>query len=137
MLTSQRRSRYGQSSLEFVAMMSLALVLFAGFFTFFADRQATAANIQQDNMAVSVAEKVAFELDLALTQGDGFSRVFELRDDISGEPYTLTLRNETVLLEYEDADILATTAARGVEGEVQPGTNKVKNRGGRLYVTQP
>lgn len=137
MLISQRRSRFGQSSLEFVAMMSLALILFAGFFTFFADRQTDAAQLQQRQQAVSTAEKVAFELDLALTQGDGFSRVFDLQQDISGEDYTVTLENETVLLEYEGTDILATTAATGVDGDVQPGTNRVENNGGKLYVTQP
>lgn len=118
-------------------MISLALILFAGFFTFFADRQATAVSIQQNQQAASTAEKVAFELDLALTQGDGFSRTFDLKENIAGEDYTVTLHNETVQLTYDEKDFLAPTAARNVSGTVVPGENRIKNQGGELYVTQP
>ncbi len=130
-------NRRGQSSLEFIAMVGLALVLFAGFFTFFAGRQATAVAIENQRLAVSTAEEVAFELDLALTQGDGFSRVFDLPADVAGEEYTVSLAGDRVRVRYKDRDILAYTAAEDVNGDIQPGTNKVENRGGVLYVTQP
>lgn len=131
------RDRHGQSSLEFMAMISIALVLFAGFFTFFADRQMTAHAIQQQRLATTTAEKAAFELDLALTQGDGFSRIFDLQETIEGEDYTVTVINETVVLTYKETDILAYTAAENVTGDIQPGTNRVRNEEGVLHVSQP
>lgn len=118
-------------------MIAIALVLFAGFFTFFADRQVTATAYQQQRVAASTAEKVGFELDLALTQGDGFSRQFDLRETIAGDSYTVSVENETVVLRYQESDILAYTAAQNVTGDIQPGTNRVRNEDGVLYVTQP
>jgi len=118
-------------------MIALALVLFAGFFTFFADRQMTAVAHQQQRVAAATAEEAAFELDLALTQGDGFSRMFDLRETIGGESYTVTVVNETVWLQYQEADILASTAAANVTGDIAPGTNRVRNEDGVLHVTQP
>lgn len=118
-------------------MFSIALLMFSAFFTVFSQRQISAGNLQNQRTAASIADKVAFELDLALTEGSGFSRTFELRDSIGGNPYTVTLHQGTVLLEYGEKDVLSSSAAKNITGTVQPGTNTVTNNGGTLYVTQP
>ncbi|MDY6788712.1 MAG: hypothetical protein SVV03_01990 [Candidatus Nanohaloarchaea archaeon] len=131
------RYRSGQSSLEFLVMIILALLIFTGFYTFFLNRQARAVENDRQTIAKSLADKISFDLDLALTQGDGFSREFNLREDIDGAAYNVTLGNGTVVLEYRDKFITSDTAVKDVKGDVKPGKNKVENQGGVIVVSQP
>lgn len=135
-MSTSRRGK-GQSGVEFMAMMALSLLLFSGFFGYFVDQQVAAFDTRQQRIAADTASRVAFQLDLALIQGDGFSRRFDLPQTVAGAPYNVSVLNGTVLLEYEGSDVIAATAALNVMGNVTNGTNIVRNQGGVLNVTQP
>lgn len=135
-MSISRRSK-GQSGIEFMAMMALSLLLFTAFFGYFVTQQNAAFDIRQQRVAANVADRVGFQLDLALVQGDGFQREFTLPETVRGSPYDVSLLNGTVLVTYEGSDVLAATAARNVTGTVTNGTNLVRNQGGLLNVTQP
>lgn len=131
------RCSKGQSGIEFMAMMALSLLLFTAFFGFFATQQNAAFDVREHRIAANVADRVGFQLDIALIQGDGFERRFRLPETVRGAPYTVSILNGTVIVEYEGSDVLAATAARNVTGTVTNGTNLVRNQGGLLNVTQP
>lgn len=135
-MSTSRRSK-GQSGIEFMTMMALSLLLFTAFFGYFVIQQNAAFDTRQQRVAATLADRVGFQLDLALVQGDGFSREFTLPETIRGAPYNVSLLDGTVLVEYEGSDVLADTAARNVTGNVTNGTNLVRNQGGLLNVTQP
>lgn len=135
-MSTSRRAR-GQSSIEFMSMMALTLLLFAGFYGYFVSQQNAAFDTRQQRIAADVASRVGFQLDLALIQGDGFQRRFTLPGTVSGAPYNVSIANGTVLVAYERSDVIAPTAARNVTGTVMNGTNRVRNEEGVLNVTQP
>lgn len=119
-------------------MLILVLVVFAGFVSFFTERQTDTIETERTRIALAVADTVGFELDLALSQGEGFSRTFQLREDIGGEPYNVTVANGTIKLTYgDDGTVFSSTAAENVTGSVEPGENTVANLGGVINVTQP
>lgn len=116
-------------------MMTFLMILFTGMYTVLGERQTAAVERQVDLQAVAVADRIGYELDLALTQGEGYSREFELRDTIGGSSYNVTVQNGTVALEWAGSMTLASTAADGVEGTIGPGMNEIRNTGGRIEVT--
>lgn len=127
----------GQSSLEFVTMMVLLLLVFTTFVSLFSGNQVEAVEEERARIAVAVADQIAFELDLALTEGEGFSRTFDLRESIGGQEYNVTVNGSTVHLAYgDDRSVVSTTATENVTGEVKPGENTVENEGGVISVTQ-
>ncbi len=136
-MSTSRRGRRGQTSLEFLAMFTLAMLLFASFYAFFAQRQAATVQVEQARTAEAVADRVGFELDLALAEGGGFSRTVTLRPAVGGTPYTVSVAGGTVTLMYGDRTVTADTAVRSITGTVQPGTNTIHNQQGRINVTQP
>ncbi|MFB6294741.1 MAG: hypothetical protein ABEI97_03200 [Candidatus Nanohaloarchaea archaeon] len=135
---STSRNSSGQSSLEFVTMAVLLLLVFTSFVSLFAGRQSDTLQRERQRIAINVADTVAFELDLALTEGEGFSRTFDLRQSIGGQDYNVTVNGTTVLLTYgEDRSVVSSTAADNVTGDVVPGENRVENLGGVLNVSRP
>lgn len=129
--------RTGQSSIEFLAMLSLGLLIFTAFYAFFADQQLTVQEQEFARKAASTADTAAFELDMALLQGDGYSRTFDLPETIGGDSYTITAENQSVRIRYNNQDFFGQTAVDTVDGDLAPGTNRVENRGGAIRVTQP
>lgn len=83
----------GQSSMEFLSMVSISMILLAGLTTVMAAKQQDTADYQANNNAELVAEKVSFQIEMALVQGEGYSRVFTLPGGIAGNNYTVELGN--------------------------------------------
>ena len=83
----------GQSSMEFLSMVSISMILLAGLTTVMAAKQQDTADYRATNNAELVAEKVSFQVEMALVQGEGYSRVFTLPGSIAGENYTVELGN--------------------------------------------
>lgn len=119
-------------------MTVLLLLIFTIFVSLFSGNQAEAVKEERARIALAVADQIAFELDLAFTEDQGFSRTFDLRDSIGGQEYNVIVNGSTVHLSYGDnRSVVSTTAADNVTGEVKPGENTVDNEGGVIYVTQP
>lgn len=136
-ISPHSRVRSGQSSIEFMAMLSLALLIFTAFYAFFADQQLNVQERELVQQAASTAKTAAFELDMALLQGDGYSRTFDLPETIGGDTYMITAGNRSVRLRYDGQDFFGRTAISSVDGDLAPGTNRVENDGGEIRVTQP
>lgn len=136
-MSAKNNSRTGQSGLEFLVTMALALLLFTATYSVFIEKKQLADQNQRQQDAEEIADKTAFNLDLALTEGNGYSRSFELPQDIDGEDYNVTIGEEIVLVEYLETSTLATTAVNSIDGTVKPGENTVKNLEGTINVSQP
>lgn len=134
-MSTSRPSREGQTALEFLAMMVFLMILFTGTYSVLGERQTAAVERQVDLQAAAVADRIGYELDLALTQGEGYSREFELRETIGGSSYNVTVQNGTVALEWAESMTFASTAVRGIDGNVTPGRNELYNTGEEIEVT--
>ncbi len=115
-------------------MVIFLMVLFTGTYSVLGERQTAAVERQVNLQAVSVADRIGYELDVALTQGEGYSREFELRETIGGSSYNVTVENGTVALEWADSIVFGTTAVDGIEGTITPGMNEIYNTGDGIEV---
>jgi Na+-transporting NADH:ubiquinone oxidoreductase subunit NqrC len=92
----------GQSSLEFLAFVSISAIILAGMYGVMAQKQEDTYEFAQQRNAQKIAEKTSFQVEMGLIQGDGYSRVFSLPAEIGGSSYNLTIVNRSVLVEWRD-----------------------------------
>lgn len=93
----------GQSSIEFLTYVSLASLALAAMYAVMAEKQGKAFEFQNRKQAQQVAEDVGFEVEMALVQGDGYSRVFSLPENLAGNNYNVTVVNGTTFVEWGDS----------------------------------
>jgi hypothetical protein len=105
--------RRGQSSLEFLAMVSMSMIILASLYSLMAQKQQDTASFQQDKNAEYISEKVAFEIEMALVQGEGYSRVFSLPSAIGGSNYSVRAGNGEVFTEWDDGSIYRLSRHQG------------------------
>lgn len=124
--------RKGQVAIEFMAMMGFSMFLLAILFGFVAAKEAEAFRYQNHQTASDIAENVAFQVEMALVQGDGYSRTFILPQAIGGENYTLTVTNSTVHIAWADQFSTEPTLYTGKRIELKSEASRefvVKNNG--------
>lgn len=99
----------GQSSMEFLAMVSMSLLVLSVLYGVMASKQADTFEDRFDRNAEAVANDVSFQTEMALVQGEGYSRVFNLPGGIGGDSYTVSFQNGLVVLESEDNRVVRST----------------------------
>ncbi len=90
----------GQSSIEFLTLISLSTLVLAGLYGVMVSKQGQANEFNNRQTADLVAEKVSFQVEMALVQGEGYSRVFSLPDEIAGRSYNVTVREGSTIVDW-------------------------------------
>lgn len=103
----------GQSSMEFLALVSLSMFMLAVLYTVMADKQVETFQEQSQENAEQIANKVSFNLEMALVQGEGYSRVFSIPQNIAGKKYSLEVEDGVVKVDWGDSDILRSSRFHG------------------------
>lgn len=98
-----------QSSMEFLAYVSLTMLMLAVLYSVMADRQADTFQQQAQTKANGIAEKVAFNLEMALVQGEGYSRVISLPQSIAGQEYDVLVTEGSVRVNSSSTDVVEST----------------------------
>ncbi|MDY6774123.1 MAG: hypothetical protein SVS85_02885, partial [Candidatus Nanohaloarchaea archaeon] len=94
---------------------------------------------QNTRAAEKVAEYVSFQVEMALVQGDGYSRVFSLPDRIGGRVYTVTLLNGTTRVEWGNQTAYQTNRYQGDRIQIVAGDSNVfmvVNDGGEVKLVE-
>lgn len=115
-------------------MLILIMLIFATFYTFFVEQQLAVQDEQEVMMANAIAKKAAFEIKMALAQGDGYTRNFTLPDQVRGENYSVNVTDGITIVRWENRSVLASSVAPVVIGNVTAGENRVQNHGGKIHV---
>lgn len=103
----------GQSSMEFLTYVSLSMFMLAVLYTVMADKQTdTFQNQLQDN-AQGIADKVAFNLEMALVQGEGYSRVISLPENVAGQEYSVLATDGLIRVNWSSDSIVEPARYRG------------------------
>lgn len=124
----------GQTALEFMMIMVLLMLVFAAVYSSLGERSVVVAERNVQLQAADMADRIGYELDLALAEGEGFSRTFELRPEIGGAEYNVTISGGTIRLSWKGSQVFSETAATNTVGEVEPGRNTVRNNGTHVVV---
>jgi hypothetical protein len=103
----------GQSSLEFLAFVSLSLTMLAVLSGVVVAEQSEFLSGQQSDASRRVADEVSFELEMALVQGDYYSRVFSLPESIGGAPYSVNATRGALKISWRNRSIVESTRFEG------------------------
>nr|EGQ40699.1 MAG: hypothetical protein J07AB56_14290 [Candidatus Nanosalinarum sp. J07AB56] len=98
-----------QSSLEFLAFVSLSLTMLAVLSGVVVAEQSEFLSGQQSDTARQVADQVSFELEMALVQGDYYSRVFALPEAIGGVPYSVNATSGALQVSWRNRTVVSST----------------------------
>lgn len=125
--------RKGQSALEFLAYISILSIVFAGLHGLALSKQSDALEYRNDRKADRIGDFVSFQVEMALVQGDGYSRVFSLPDSLAGASYNVSVVNGTSIVEWRDKESFRPSRYRGqnISIRVSDSSNvfRVKNTG--------
>lgn len=103
----------GQSSMEFLAYVSLSMFMLATLYTVMADKQTDTVERQVQDNARGIADKVAFNLEMALVQGEGYSRVISLPQNVAGQEYNLLATSGLVRVKWPSGSVIESTRYSG------------------------
>lgn len=103
----------GQSSIEFLSLVSMSALLLAALYGFISAKQAQLGQVEEQRTAERIAEKTSFQVEMALIQGEGYSRVFNLQREISSSRYEVKIGDGLTMVEYDDERITEPTRYQG------------------------
>lgn len=92
----------GQTSMEFFLLFGVSMTILAILFGAIEQKQSGVFERQNSEIATQVAENVGFQAEMALVQGEGYSREFYLPRRIAGTAYNVTVRNKTVYVGWRE-----------------------------------
>lgn len=105
--------------MEFLSMISISMILLAGLTTVMASKQQDTMDYQAEANAEYVAEKVSFQVEMALVQGEGYSRVFTLPAGIVGSNYTVELGNGGTDVYWSDESLYRLSRYQGDDMRIE------------------
>lgn len=133
-MSQSRHSNRGQTSLEFMAMLILVMLVFTAFYTSFASNQTAARQQQETLMAERIANDAVFEIQMALIQGDGYRRNFTLPHAIHGNAYTVNVTDGAFIVQWNDRNLYKDVPITSINGTFSPAENRIRNADGEVYV---
>lgn len=99
----------GQTSMEFFLLFGISMAVLSILFGVITNKQATVFERHNADMAEQVASNVAFQVEMALVQGEGYSRPFYIPRNIAGTNYTVNVENESVYVGWREEFVVADT----------------------------
>ncbi len=124
-----------QSSMEFIAifMILLAALVVISFISY---TQLQAIRQYQTDLEVEkVLNDIAFKINTAYLEGDGFFINMTLPNDIFGTDYTIEINSNEVLMEVSNVSYTKILLTNNITGEPKKGLNFIENRRGEIILT--
>jgi len=129
----------GQSAMEFLALVSMSSIMLAALYGVTASKKVDAANYQNSRTAERTVEYVSFQVEMAMVQGDGYSRVFSVPERIGGQKYEIKLTDGSSYLEWGNESIIRTVRYFGDDLNMSvddSNTFKVMNQEGEVSIVE-
>jgi hypothetical protein len=129
----------GQSAIEFLSLVSMSALLLAAMYGLIAAKQNQLAERQEFEESEQVAEKVSFQIEMALIQGEGYSRVFNIRETIQGSEYNVTVGGGDTVVRYVDNTVVEPARYQGSDIKISTSDSqvfKVLNNGSVYIIPQ-
>lgn len=103
----------GQSSIEFLSMVALSALMLAILHGVMVSKQSEAVEYENRKNAEIVARQTAFQVEMAMVQGEGYSRVFSVPDRIAGENYTVEVKGRASEIEWSNSSAIVSSRYQG------------------------
>jgi uncharacterized protein (UPF0333 family) len=127
-------SSRGQSSIEFVLLVTAVLFFFVIFLFVVNTRIAEAQQEANRQELYSIGEYLVEELTLATISTSGYIRTFYLPPTINSLDYTISIVDGSVYIRTDDGKHAASFSSPAVVGQPLIGNNQIKNIHGVVYL---
>jgi len=107
------QGRKGQSSLEFLSMVALSALMLAILHGVMVEKQSAVVEYENTRNAEIVARQTAFQVEMALVQGEGYSRVFSVPEKMAGADYTIEVRDGGSAIEWRNNTAIVSSRYEG------------------------
>jgi len=122
-----------QSAMEFLVISASVIFFFTMFFVVIQKNVLDKEKEQEVVVVEELALSIKDEIGIALGASDGYSREFNIPDNIFGRNYEVTLIDNSTI--YVKSAISAISLSTGrVEGNVKKGVNVIKKENGTVYL---
>lgn len=99
----------GQTSMEFFLLFGISMFVLSILFGVITNKQSAVLERHNTDMAEEVAANVAFQVEMALVQGEGYSRPFYIPRNIAGTNYTVDIGNKSVYVGWNEEFVVEDT----------------------------
>ncbi len=118
----------------------MALLAFSMFYSFLVDKRIEVFERETEYLASSIAEKAAYEINIAVVEGDGFTRNFTLPESLYGVDYDIIPWGGFVFVNWTTPEGRPNTRFASIiienitSGYLNKGENNITNVEGEIYV---
>ena len=124
----------GQGGLEFMILIIFTLIVFTSYNTIINNNSADVVEAKRNYLSISIAEKIAYEINIAMTSGPGYMKRFYIPYDIYGYDYNITFSRNSAFVDWAGNSHAAYLITNNISGDFIKGYNYIENRGGSLYM---
>ena len=133
MVSILRKQIKGQSGLELVVLTTFLLLVFSTTYVVFIQKDINTINDKINRLSKKTIDDVAFEIRVALSEGNGYEKNFTLPNTFIGTPYIVNITNYMVYITINDKSFISYIPTKNVTGYIVPGKNNLYNAGGKIY----
>ncbi|MCK5474014.1 MAG: hypothetical protein KAI53_01290 [Candidatus Aenigmarchaeota archaeon] len=136
MASTSHKNNKGQSGLELVMLTSFALLAFSVVYLSFIDKDIDTISEKINSLARKTTDDIAFDIRVAVTEGDGYEKNFTIADSFYGINYIVNITDYLVFITVNDRSFLSHIPIENITGTVIPGKNTIICSGGKIYANQ-
>ncbi len=130
-----RKNHKSQTSMEMLSFFLIALLMFSITYTLVFDKTQDAYDSKTRKIALEAAEKIASEINTAVSEGDGYLKNITLPENIFGANYNVSIDRGNVIITWREKNAAARTTVNNITGHFSSGNNLIANKGGIIFVS--
>ena len=129
--------RKAQSGLELIVSVAMVLLVFSIVYIKIVNEGIKQNDEELRTSIKYLSNKVAYYLDIAYQEGDGFKINLSLPQNIKGRNYNISVNSNYVIISIGNLNYLTKTLPYNLTNQNLDKTrkNEIYNKGGKLYVT--
>lgn len=120
--------------MEFIILASFMLLVILGFFAVTSSRLLEAREEGNRKIAQDIAEFAYREIEIAKSVNDGYTRIFEMPQNVNGINYSISvIDNRELVVNYPDQEHIKFLPSN-VTGNIIKGNNKISKSNGVIFI---
>jgi len=133
-MTTRRKSKRGQSAVEFIIILSFVLFFFVLFFAVIRNNEAQKNKEKENLILQNIALDARDEINLAAQASEGYFREFKIPLNVLGTDYNIQIIDKRV---YVNASRFGVSyAVVSVNGILKKGVNNITKQNGEVYLNK-
>lgn len=92
--------------------------------------------LSSDTEARKLSDRIAFEINIALKAGNGYSREFYIEETFAGiSDFDILVYSYSIVIKWSQGSVSSQILTENITGSVKKGWNFIENKNGEIYVS--